>query len=137
MTIPRLVTIDAETFTLRQLAKRSGIAYPTICRRYHIGDRGEELIRPLMPGRQTKQQVDLAEMHDTHREERRREHAAKRAKEEARRVRLLELRALHAAELARPLISAGLLSRTERKEIRENVVGRQRWWTADSAYIGR
>lgn len=137
MTIARIVHIDGEPFTLRQLAKRSGIAYPTICRRYHIGDRGEELIRPLSPGRQTKQQVDLAEMHDTKRDLRRQQHEVKRAKEEARAVRLQELREQRAALLARPFISADLLSDEERRRVRLSIVGRQRWWSVDSSYTGK
>lgn len=137
MTIARIVEIDGEQFTLRQLAMRSGIAYPTLCRRWHTGDRGADIIRPLHPGRQTKQQIDLADMHTTRRDLKRQLRQAKLVKEEAQRARLRELREQRAALLARPLIAANLLSGEEREEIRQSIVGRQRWWTADSSYTGR
>lgn len=136
MTTPRIIEIDGEFFTLRQLATRSGIAYPTICRRWSTGDRGTDIIRPLHPGRQTKQQIDLAQMHETKRDSKRLQREAKRAKEDAQQARLRELREQRAALLARPLIAANLLSGEEREQIRQSIVGRQRWWTVDSAYVG-
>lgn len=130
MTIPRIVELDGEQLTLRQLARRSGIAYPTLCRRWHTGDRGEDLIRPLSPGRQSKQQVDLAEMRNTKRELLRQRHLAKLAKEETRRKQLCELREQRVELLTRPLISADLLTGDERQQIRSAITGRRQRWSA-------
>lgn len=46
-TTNRFVTINGETHTLMQWAKLKGISFPTIATRYHHGDRGELLIRPV------------------------------------------------------------------------------------------
>lgn len=46
-TTNQLVTIDGETHTLMQWSKLKGISFPTIATRYHHGDRGKTLIRPV------------------------------------------------------------------------------------------
>lgn len=46
-TTNRFVTINGETHTLMQWSRLKGISFPTISTRYHHGDRGEKLIRPV------------------------------------------------------------------------------------------
>lgn len=46
-TTNQFVTIDGETHTLMQWSKLKGISFPTIATRYHHGDRGKTLIRPV------------------------------------------------------------------------------------------
>lgn len=141
MTAPHLEEIHGERLSLRQAAKRYGLEYATVADRWRKGDRGERLVRALDKGnaRAPGTNTDLAQMNaerDSKRDLQRKAHAAREARETARRARLLAARAAHAAELARPFISAELLSDEERRRVRQSIVGRQRWWTVDSAYMG-
>ena len=41
------VTIDGETYTIKELAEKTGIQYGTLLGRYNRGDRGKRLIRSV------------------------------------------------------------------------------------------
>ena len=41
------VTIDDETYTIKELAEKTGIPYGTLLGRYNRGDRGKRLIRSV------------------------------------------------------------------------------------------
>lgn len=141
MTTPHFLDIAGRRYTLREAARVYSLQYATVMDRYRKGDRGVWAVRPLDKGGKAKAgtNTDLAQMNverDTKRALARRAYEAKRAKADARALRLRQIRAQHAAELARPLIATHLLSRQERAQIRQSIVGRQRWWTVDSAYTG-
>src|SRR3990172_5503091 len=111
MTAPHLEDIHGERLSLRQAAKRYALEYATVADRWRKGDRGERLVRALDKGgvRAPSTNTDLAQMNaerDTKRDLQRKTHAAREARETARRARLLAMRVEHAAAFTRPFISA-------------------------------
>lgn len=133
MTTPHHLDIAGRRYTLREAAKVYSLQYATVADRYSKGDRGEWAVRPLDKGGKAKagKNTDVAQMNverDLKRDRQRIAHEAKRVKMDARALKLRQIREQHAALLSSPLIAASLLSSQERKEIRESIVGRQRWY---------
>lgn len=117
-----------------QLAAATGLSYYVISDRYLSGDRDEDLIRPLnAPRTRKKPPAPRRDFGPTRHTQKRKPNAART---EARRAAVERAKAEHAAVFCAPLIAASLLSSEERKQIRESILGRQRWWTVDSAYMG-
>ena len=46
----RRANINGEVLTLKEISEHYDIPYTTLNTRWHVGDRDEELIRPLAPG---------------------------------------------------------------------------------------
>jgi hypothetical protein len=130
--------IAGRRYTLREAAKAYSLQYATVMGRYRKGDRGIDAVRPLDKGgkKTNGTNTDLAQMdadRDLKRDRQRRAHEAKRAKTDARALKLRQIREQLAAELAKPLAGLTLPPPAEREKIRQGVIGRQRWWGLDSA----
>lgn len=138
-----IYTVDyhGRSVRLSELAKLTGVSLGTLQSRHEKGDRGERLWRPLERTRRlgpTSQQYDMVDgkrIEASKREQDRRRQTLRQDRNRLRAERLAAVRAEHAEALKRPLIAKELLSKWEREAIHESVQGRQRWWTADSAYL--
>ena len=140
MTTP--VDYYGNSVSLRQLATLTGIKQCTLKARHDIGDRGERLWRPLDPAARTKtvnaeQRTDLEDgkrvLHSKRDQDRQRQ-STRDDRNRLRAEHLAAIRAAHAEAMKQPLIAADLISTGEREAIRANVIGKQRFWTVDSAY---
>ena len=140
MTAPRRVNYNGASLTLRQLAAATGQTYACLYGRYRKGDREPELWRPLecvggnKAGSRSSFRGEGASALTREAEATKRE--AKSQRERDRAVRIAELKALHAAAFARPLIDSKLLTKAERAAIRERVKfsGQVNWRTNGASY---
>lgn len=131
-----VIVLDGKPMNMVELAAHTGKSYYLLSDRYHSGDRDEDLLREV--GAPRKRKVErkvharkgLGPFHHAPKRQLNTERA--QLEREARE----RVKAGLVAAFSAPLIAASLLSSEERREIRESVVGRQRWWTADSAYMG-
>jgi len=127
-----VIMLDGKPMNMVELAAYTGKSYYLLSDRYHSGDRDEDLIREVGAPRKRQQprvpQKDSVAIHRL----RKRQPNAERV--EARRAAIERTKAAHAAAFSAPLIEHELLTRTERKEIRESVIGRQRWWGLDGVH---
>lgn len=102
-----------------------------LARRYNVSDTTIQRHRPQRPTRQQWSDAKDAYLPRLENEERRLQEIEGEQRRLQRLERLMnakeQLRAAHAEELAKPLISPDLLSNHERQAIRANVSGRQRW----------
>lgn len=141
-----VIEYNGKGLKLKQLAGVTGLTYHCLVGRYQSGDRGGDLVRPL--GAKSSRQLERARLKAEEAAKSRKEvgsarhHHAKpkpknQEREETRLRKLHEVREQHSAVFSQSLIAANLLSNKEREQIRQSIVGRQRWWTADSAYTGR
>lgn len=129
-----VIVLDGKPMNMVELAAHTGKSYYLLSDRYHSGDRDEDLIRDV--GAPRKRRVEgkvharkgLAPFH----------HAPKRELNAERTQKERDARAREKAGLAEvflpPLIGEDVLSPDERKEIRQSVIGRQRWWSLDGAH---
>lgn len=137
-TIPITVPFDGRPVTLMELGRITGLKYETLSARYHKGDRGERLIRPLEVNGpatiETEQNEDLKHRRRVLEFTRIKE-AERAAQQRQRELDRRELRARAAAAVAataQPLITGELLTDAERKIIRERVrLSGQRSWRRD------
>ena len=122
----RTVDYHGEILTLSQLSARTGLSKDCLDRRYRMGDRDERLWRPLDSMKRTAG-TRGAEATNVKRDQQAAQHARIQTRQERERVAQERARSQRDAELARPLIDAGLLTARERLETRRSIVGRQRW----------
>lgn len=131
----RMVEHEGAQVALKEIAKRSGVCYHTLAKRYDRGLRGGELTKKPAPRNTSGQTVRVTKLQQqTYYLDQQRSTAAKfgaveaanRAKAERERI----ARSQHGADFWRPLIDDSVLTDAERFEVHAKVTGsaqRQRW----------
>jgi hypothetical protein len=137
MNAVRRVNYNGADLTLRELSEAVGISLSCIKIRYHKGDRGPELWRPLdcVGGNKTGRPPSSLRGEGVSikvREQAAERRAKQLAREVEKQARIDALKAARDAELRRPLIDAKLLKPREHKAIVDRVrFSGQRNWRKD------